>query len=259
MGVESKLVNCQVMHQRFSPKKHGFGASFFWFELDLDRIDQDFSQLPLMSHNKFNIFEFKDSDHMDFDQGDLRSNVEYFLRQNGELEKPKSIKLWTNLRCFGYIFNPVSFYLIQMNDDSKRVIMEVGNTFNELKPFYVPAEAFKDNTAEISTPKNFYVSPFIALDTILTFKLKLSETGLSIIVNSDAKEGEKILTAALQGTFQKLTTSNLLFSLCRHPFVTLKIISLIHWHALLLWLKGIPFISKKDNPELQQGNMVWKK
>jgi len=31
----------------------------------------------------------------------------------------------------------------------------------------------------------------------------------------------------------------------------LRVISLIHWHALLLWLKKIPFFYKEQWPELQ--------
>lgn len=255
----AQLIDCKVTHTRFTPKKHSFKAGFFWFSLDIDQLDQDLGKLPLVSRNKWNIFQFRDDDHIDFNQGNIRSNIEYFLNQNAEVLKPKKIILWTNLRCFGYIFNPVSFYLLTMSDDSRRVIMEVGNTFNELKPFLVPASAFNGNTAQITVPKYFYVSPFIALDTLFTFKLRFDDKSLSIIVNSDKENGTKVLTAALTGQYKTLSTKSLLLSLLKHPLVTLKIISLIHWHALLLWLKKIPYISKDDNPHLQQGNMRWKK
>ena len=259
MAISAQLIDCKVDHTRYTPKKHSFGASFFWFSIDIDHIDEDFNQLPLVSRNKWNIFQFRDDDHIDFDQGNIRANVEYFLKQNNEDSKPKKIILWTNLRCFGYVFNPVSFYFLTMADDSQRVIMEVGNTFNELKPFLVPKSAFKGNRAEITVKKHFYVSPFIALDTLFTFKLRFDDKSLSIIVNSDKEDGTKVLTAALTGQYKELSSKSLLLSLLKHPFVTLKIITMIHWHALLLWLKKIPYISKDDNPHLQQGNMRWKK
>ena len=175
MAISAQLIDCKVDHTRYTPKKHSFGASFFWFSIDIDHIDEDFNQLPLVSRNKWNIFQFRDDDHIDFDQGNIRANVEYFLKQNNEDSKPKKIILWTNLRCFGYVFNPVSFYFLTMADDSQRVIMEVGNTFNELKPFLVPKSAFKGNRAEITVKKHFYVSPFIALDTLFTFKLRFDD------------------------------------------------------------------------------------
>tara|TARA_R110000868_G_scaffold132380_3_gene343200 strand:- start:23659 stop:24429 length:771 start_codon:yes stop_codon:yes gene_type:complete len=255
----AKLIDCQVQHHRFTPRTHSFKASFFWFELDIDTIDDDFKNCPIISRNRFNVFSFRDDDHIDFNQGSIRRNIEFFLDREGETLKPKRIRLWTNLRCFGYVFNPVSFYLIDMPDDSKRIIMEVGNTFNELKPFLVPASAFKNDEAAISVPKNYYVSPFIALDTVLSFKLKQKDNGMSIVINSGEASGQKILTAALQGEFSAFSTKALVLRLFKHPFVTVKIIALIHWHALLLLLKRVPYISKKDNPHLQQGNMIWKK
>lgn len=259
MGISSKLIDCQVSHKRFTPKVHEFKNSFFWFELDLDQLEDDFKQLPLVSRNRFNVFEFRDKDHIDFGQESLRANIEHFLRQNGEQQIPSRIRLWTHLRVFGYVFNPVSFYLIDMPDHTKRMILEVGNTFNELKPFYVPYSAFNGDKVKITVPKHFYVSPFIALDTNFTFTLNHSSDSFSLGVMSDYDSGERVLAAGLKGRFASLTTRQLVNRLVRHPFVTINVITLIHWHALLLWLKGIPYFKKTDNPELQRGNMVWKK
>ena len=36
------------------------------------------------------------------------------------------------------------------------------------------------------------------------------------------------------------------------PFITQKTIGLIHWHALLLWAKRLPFHRKAAHPELQR-------
>jgi DUF1365 family protein len=37
--------------------------------------------------------------------------------------------------------------------------------------------------------------------------------------------------------------------------VTLRVITLIHWHALRLWLKRLPWHRKADHPE-QQRNVL---
>jgi len=39
----------------------------------------------------------------------------------------------------------------------------------------------------------------------------------------------------------------------KYPLVTLKIITLIHWEAFRLWLKGIPHRLKESDPHLQKG------
>ena len=245
MGINAQLIDCNITHQRFIPKEHKFRASFFWFSLDLDSMDEDFKQIRFVSRNKFNLFEFRDRDHIDFGAQTLRENVEAFLLQNGEAQIPVKITLWTHLRFLGYVFNPVSFYVITMADGSFRAIIEVGNTFNEIKPYYVDANAFEGKRAQLRIPKNFYVSPFIALDAIFTFKLNFSDSALSIGVLSDAPGGETILAAGLSGKFHKLSNRSLFKRMMVFPFVTLKVIGLIHWHALLLWLKRIPFIKKK--------------
>jgi DUF1365 family protein len=38
----------------------------------------------------------------------------------------------------------------------------------------------------------------------------------------------------------------------KYPLVTLKVILLIHWHALRLWLKRVPFYRKTENVALQR-------
>jgi DUF1365 family protein len=49
-----------------------------------------------------------------------------------------------------------------------------------------------------------------------------------------------------------LTNARLLWFTLKYPLLTLRIICLIHWHALRLWLKRIPFHRKAANPALQQ-------
>lgn len=38
-----------------------------------------------------------------------------------------------------------------------------------------------------------------------------------------------------------------------YPLATVKVIVLIHWQAFKLYLKGLPFIRKDENKNLQRG------
>ena len=67
---------------------------------------------------------------------------------------------------------------------------------------------------------------------------------LSVIIDQHDHEG-KILFASQDGKRSDLTSKNLMNSYLKHPLMTFKIISAIHFEAFKLWIKGIKFIKKK--------------
>ena len=62
-------------------------------------------------------------------------------------------------------------------------------------------------------------------------------------VNQNDKEG-KLLFASQDGIRSELSSKNLILSYIKHPLMTFKIISAIHFEALRLWMKGIKLIKK---------------
>jgi DUF1365 family protein len=52
-----------------------------------------------------------------------------------------------------------------------------------------------------------------------------------------------------------LTDANLFLYFISFPLITLKIIGLIHWQAMRLWLKKIPYHKKEANQHLQKDVM----
>ena len=85
----------------------------------------------------------------------------------------------------------------------------------------------------------------ITINNILTqlfrrVELQLVDFKLEFGLN---KEG-KLLFASQDGERVKLTSKNLLISYLKHPLMTLKIISAIHYEALKLWIKGIKLVKK---------------
>lgn len=108
-----------------------------------------------------------------------------------------------------------------------------------------------ENLFRLITPKHFYVSPFSALDLAFEFKLRVPDETLDIHI--DDRDGDRrVLLSALTGKRVPLTTSRLSWFTLKYPLITLKVISLIHWHALLLWFKRLPFHRKTAHPELQR-------
>lgn len=255
--MNSALYRCSVMHNRLAPKKHVLDYNVFMFWLDLDEIDEVAKKFYLLSRNKFNVFGFNDADHLQLpiDNPDKSKNVKeqilgYLQSQNVKLSKPK-IFLLTNLRTMGYQFNPVSFYYIFENDKPVCAVAEVGNTFGEMKLFLLSGETLHENSFLYRTKKYFYVSPFIEHDVDFDFQLAIPDQKLNIRID-DYKGDERFFIATLRGEKKTMTQLRLVWYALRFPFITLKIITLIHWNALLLWLKKLPYHKKGDHANLQR-------
>jgi DUF1365 family protein len=101
-------------------------------------------------------------------------------------------------------------------------------------------------------PKYYYVSPFTPLDVCFDFQLQTPGARLHIAVN-DVSEGRNLLLTTLTGSQRPITDREILRLSLRYPLVTLKVIGAIHWQALRLWLKGVPWYAKSQSTHLQRG------
>ena len=253
MGVNSCLYECSVMHHRLAPKEHHFRHDIFMFYLDLDEIDAVARNTFLFSRNRRNFYAFRDADHLPSGGGALKENVLAYLSRSGvESGKVARIMLLTLPRVLGYIFNPVSLYFcFDAAGAPVCAIAEVGNTFREMKLFLLGAGDFDNQeTFRKIAPKHFYVSPFSSLELSFDFKLRIP--GAALEIHIDDRDGdERVLLSTLSGRRAVLSNARLLWFSVKYPLVTLKVIFLIHWHALLLYLKRIPFYRKAANPSRQ--------
>jgi DUF1365 family protein len=251
--MNSCLYHCRVMHDRLEPMRNKFNYNLFMFYLDLDEIDALVQKIPLLSHNRFNIFNFRDSDHLQFGGKTTKENIIFYLRDQGVDLTGGRIMLMTHLRMFGHVFNPVSFYFcFDAAGTPVCVVPEVGNTFREMKAFFIGRDRWAGKRFEAVLNKYFYVSPFIPHDTAFEFKLAVPGERLSVAIN-DLKEGRRFFLSSLTGERRALTTGALALYALRFPLITLQILGLIHWQAVKLMLRRLPYFRKADHPELQRG------
>ena len=235
----------KVVHKRFKPKKHYFKYKVFSLYLNLNEIDTISREIPFFSYNKFNLISFYDVDHGDRDGSSLKDWVKKKLNEVGVNEEISNINLLCYPRILGYVFNPLSIFFIYNKSSSLISIMyEVKNTFGEQHTYI-----FKTHNNDLIKNhcfKKFHVSPFMDLNSTYNFKILQPEKKLSVIIDQRDSEG-KLLFASQDGEKIILNTKNLLLSYLKHPLMTLKIISAIHFEALRLWLKRIKFVKKNIN------------
>ena len=254
--MNSCLYECRVMHHRLTPAVHHFRYRIFMFALDLDEIDALAAQIPIFSHNRANVYAFRDRDHLSLPgngAATTKQSVVAWLAQQGiEFPATGRIMLVTLPRVFGYVFNPVSFYYCYDADGRPLcAVAEVGNTFGELKPYLIAGRTDDDVFRRI-TPKHFYVSPFVDLQVAFDFRLRVPGDRLDIHVD-DLDGDARVLLTSLTGRRTPLTAARLAWFTVKYPLLTLRVIALIHIHAALLWLKRVPWHRKAANAARQRG------
>ena len=255
--IQSGLIPSFVRHERYFPRKYAFNYRFFLAILDLDELEKLDQSTWCFSYNRFNLFSFYDKDHLYHHGKSIKDNVLNYLEAQGVNEKILSIKILTNLRILGYVFNPVSFYFIQ-GEKSPYILIQIGNTFSELKPYLVDESHRQGETWIYETVKEFYISLFISLTNKMTFKITEKKGRYVVLIDDHTDQGELELKASLKGDKTPWSSLTLVKYFFKFPLLSFRIITAIHYHALRLYLMKIPFIKKADNAQLQTGVYQWK-
>jgi len=250
----------EVMHRRHRPVEHAFTYPVFFALLPLQRIAAAIG--PLFSHNRWNLFSLHDRDHGARDGTPLLPWLRGQLARAGIDAADGEVWLQTFPRVLGFVFNPVSFwYCLDRAGRLIAILAEVSNTFGERHNYLL---AHPDQRPILAADrfiraKVFHVSPFFSVAGSYRFAF----AGVGGQSDDDAGEvpGDRIinridyddatgacLTAATVGVARPWTTGELLSAFFRFPWMTLLVVLRIHWQALRLWRKRVPFFRKPPPP-----------
>jgi hypothetical protein len=266
MEITPHIFTAKVMHKRLFPRTNSFTYGVYYLALPLsfltgglslreilkcrgtnkfqDNADNFFQNL---SYNKFGALSFYDKDHGSKDGKNLNKWARKILKRYALNDITHHIMLVSMPRVFGYVFNPVSFWLCF---DKKRklraVLCEVNNTFGETHNYLCAHEKgdIIKHDDWIEAKKLFHVSPFLKREGHYKFRFSSQGNKLGIWIDFYDSKGKKQLLTSLTGHLKPLTGTSLRRAFWQHPLVTVKTVLLIHWQALKLVGKGIQYIKK---------------
>ena len=257
--MKSCLYEGQVKHSRYTPKPHSFQYRIFYVYLDLDELDTVFNRLWLWSAKKFSLAWFREKDHEVINGMNLKNSIYQFIEDKTGKRPSGPVRLLTQLRYFGYVFNPVSFYYCFNKDDNKveTIVAEVNNTpWGERHMYILPAteSVGESHIMKFLPVKEFHVSPFMQMDINYEWGFNQPDNNLAVSMKNFT-QGEMIFDAVMGLKKKKLSSRNCASALIRFPFMTLKIITAIYWQALKLLLKGTPVYDHpdKENRTFKEG------
>jgi DUF1365 family protein len=244
----AELLLGKVMHRRLRPVENRFVYGVYFLRIPLGRLES--IRGPLLSINRWNLLSFDYRDHGARDGSHPLAWIRALLAREGLAVADGEVWLHTFPRLLGYVFNPVSFWFCEDRAGRTRAIVaEVSNTFGERHSYLLAhADARPIHPGEtLAARKLFHVSPFCTLSGDYRFRF-LTQNAQRIARIDYLDESGPLLLTSLSGRGRPLGSGAILRAVLRHPLMTFGVIARIHWQALKLWLKRVPFHSKPVLP-----------
>jgi DUF1365 family protein len=238
----------EVRHTRLKPATHAFNYPTYFLMLPLRAMQR--AGAGALARKRRAALSFHDRDHGDGSPDCLRW-LDELLQSEGITDAQGEVWLHTYPRVFGFTFKPVSFWYCHTNDGTLRaIVVEVNNTFGERHCYLLDSPHYG---RELHAHKVFHVSPLCKIEGGYRFRFMRSvqdgiERTVARIDHDDATG--PLLQTSVAGTLEPVSPASLRKALWRYPAMTFGVVGRIHWQALKLWFRRVPFVSKPKPPEL---------
>lgn len=243
-----------VVHHRLRPAAHHFSYPVFFLRIPLSCLDA----LPnrYLSRERFNLMSFYACDYGPRDGSDLLLWARAQLAEAGLDGIDGEVVLQTFPRLLGYVFNPITIWYCHARSGALRaVICEVSNTFGERHNYVLSVADGSDIAPDssLTVDKQLHVSPFCEVRGHYRFRFLQDDARSHARIDycDGANEQDRLILTTIAGKPQALNARSTLRTFLRYPLFTLGVMARIHWQALVLWRKRVPWFRKPAPPALE--------
>lgn len=241
-----------VQHRRLEPFFHKFRYPIFYLLIDLDQLENIFSEAKFWSYNKYNIANINNNDHDWHDNINPKQSVHNILKSNMTNPPLGKVYILTHPQIAGVCFNPISIYYCYSKDDNSQpsvVLLKVNNTpWNQTHTYLIP---WNNKKLNCYFDKDFHVSPFMPMDMKYHIQATSPKNRLKIHIANYNKNNVKQMQnkefkafdASLVLKRYDWDSKSLSKLLYQYPLSSYMIYWRIYKQAAVLWFKGAKFYS----------------
>ncbi|APW47909.1 DUF1365 domain-containing protein [Rhodoferax antarcticus] len=238
----------EVRHTRLKPVRHDFHYPTYFLMLPMRSLQANGP--GLLARNRWAPLSFYDADHGDgrgAEQGGALAWLDELLAGEGIRDATGEVWLHAYPRVLGFTFKPVSFWYCHRPDGYLRAIVaEVNNTFGERHCYLLDAPKLGQ---ELSAAKVFHVSPFCPVEGSYRFRFMITPDFKRTVARIDFDDATgPLIETSVGGAMEPLTAQSARRALLGYPMMTFGVAFRIHWHALKLFFKKVPFFRKPPPP-----------
>ena len=233
------VARTRVGHRRTSPFHYRFAHRSTSWLVDADDAAAAFPRALR------GVLSVRARDHLGPDEGTLGDKLRRHLRTGGVGWQARRILVLTNARTFGHVFDPLTTYFcFDAEGTLEGILAEVHNTYGEVHCYPLQVEP----GGRMTTTKEFYVSPFFAVEGRYDIRARLTAERVSVSISLSQDDGtgqdRRVFSGYVTGDLRPATRGRVWQAFLRDPLASQRVSGLIRWHGIRLWLRRLPVVPR---------------